>query len=93
MVLTGAQIPLDEVERIEVVRGGSAAVLYGDNAASGVINIITKKGSGKPKVELEAEYGSYDMNKEKLSLGGLANDDKLSYWFSLGTRFYQWLSQ
>ncbi|MDD5476821.1 MAG: TonB-dependent receptor [Candidatus Omnitrophica bacterium] len=77
------QIPLDEVERIEVVRGGSGAVLYGDNASSGVVNIITKKGSGKPKVELETEYGSYDMNKEKLSLGGKVNN-KLSYWFSLG---------
>ncbi len=78
-----SQIPLDEVERIEVVRGGSAAVLYGDNASSGVINIITKKGTGKPKIDIETEYGSYDMNKEKLSLGGKAND-KLSYWFSLG---------
>lgn len=78
-----SQIPLYEVERIEVVRGGSAAVLYGDNASSGVINIITKKGTGKPKIDIETEYGSYDMNKEKLSLGGKVND-KLSYWFSLG---------
>ena len=78
-----SQIPLDEVERIEVVRGGSAAVLYGDNASSGVINIITKKGIGKLKIDIETEYGSYDMNKEKLSLGGKAND-KLSYWFSGG---------
>lgn len=76
-----SQVPLDQVERIEVVRGGSGAVLYGDNASSGVINIITKKGSGKPKVNLEAEYGSYAMNKQKLSVdGGL--DNKLSYWLS-----------
>jgi len=49
-----SQIPLDRVERIEVVHGGAGAVLYGDNASSGVINIITKKGSGKLKVNLEA---------------------------------------
>jgi iron complex outermembrane receptor protein len=77
------QIPLDEVERIEIIHGGSGAVLYGDNASSGVINIITKEGSGKLKVNLKNEYGSYDMNKQKLSLGG-AIDDKFSYWLSAG---------
>jgi len=35
------QIPLHQIERIEVVRG-SGSVLYGDNAVGGVINIITK---------------------------------------------------
>ena len=78
-----SQIPLDQVERIEVVRGGSGGVLYGDNASSGVINIITKKGSGEPKLNLETEYGSYDMNKQKVSLGG-GIDNKLSYWFNGG---------
>jgi len=76
-----SQVSLDQVERIEVVRGGAGAVLYGDNASSGVINIITKKGSGKPKINLGAEYGSYSMNKQKLSLGGGVNN-KFSYWLS-----------
>ena len=76
-----SQIPLDQVERIEVVHGGTGAVLYGDNASGGVVNIITKKGSGKPKINLKAEYGSYAMNKQKLSLGG-GIDDKFSYWLS-----------
>jgi len=77
-----SQIPLDQVKRIEVIRGGSGAVLYGDNASSGVINIITKSGSGKPKVNLETVYGSYDMNKQKLSLSGSL--DKFCYWLSAG---------
>ena len=76
-----SQISLDRVERIEVVHGGAGAVLYGDNASSGVINIITKNGSDKPKLNLGAEYGSYAMNKQKLSLGGSAYN-KLSYWLS-----------
>ncbi|TAM37872.1 TonB-dependent receptor [bacterium] len=82
--LSGAdwsQIYLDQVERIEIIRGGSGGVIYGDNASSGVINIITKKGSGKPKVNLGIVYGSYDMNKQRLSLGG-GIDNKLSYYLS-----------
>ncbi|MFA5356143.1 MAG: TonB-dependent receptor [Candidatus Omnitrophota bacterium] len=77
------QIPLEQVERIEIIRGGSAAVLYGDNASSGVINIITKKGSGKPTVNIKTQYGSYDTHKESLSLGGEIND-KFSYMFNAG---------
>lgn len=76
------QVPIDQVERIEVVRGGTGGVLYGDNASSGVINIITKKGSGKPKVNLKAEYGSYYANAQALSLGG-GVDNKFSYYFDL----------
>jgi outer membrane receptor for ferrienterochelin and colicin len=37
-----ASIPIDNIERIEIVRGPAAA-LYGDTAMAGVVNIITKK--------------------------------------------------
>jgi len=76
-----SQIPLEQVERIEVMRGGSGAVLYGENASSGVINIITRKGTGKPKVNLQTGYGSYDANKQRLSIEG-GEIDKFSYLFS-----------
>ena len=82
--LSGAswtQIPLDQIEKIEVLKGGFGSVLYGDNAVSGVINIITKRGSGKPiSVELTGEYGSYAMHKEGINLGG--TKDKFNYFFS-----------
>lgn len=42
-------ISTDIIDRIEVVKGGSA-VLYGSNASAGVINIITNKKQGKTKV-------------------------------------------
>ncbi len=74
------QIPLDQIERIEIMRG-SGSVLYGDNAVGGVINIITKKGKGKPTVEFKTLAGSYAMNEERFSLMG--SQDKLSYSFNV----------
>jgi iron complex outermembrane receptor protein len=63
------QIPLDQVERIEIVRG-SGSVLYGDNAAGGVINIITKKPEKPFSANAEVVGGSYGYNKESGSVSG-----------------------
>jgi iron complex outermembrane receptor protein len=46
-----ALIPLDNIDRIEVVRGPATAI-YGDSAVAAVINIITKRGIGRPTIEL-----------------------------------------
>lgn len=78
-----SQIPLDQVEHIEIIRGGAGGVLYGDNASSGVINIITKKGAGKPKLKMQVDGGSYSMNKQKITFDG-SIDKKLSYLFNVG---------
>ena len=54
-------IPIDTVERIEIVRGGSS-VLYGDGATGGVIQIITKRANGgadKTSGSASAEIGSF----------------------------------
>jgi iron complex outermembrane receptor protein len=40
-------IPVDSIERIEILRG-SGSVLYGEGATGGVINVITSKGTGEP---------------------------------------------
>jgi len=63
------QIPIDQVERIEIVRG-TGTVLYGDNAAGGVINIITKTPAGGFKAAGGATFGSYGRNRFEASAGG-----------------------
>ena len=63
------QIPLDQVERIEIVRG-AGSVLYGDNAVGGVINIITKKPEKPFSAKAEVVGGSYGYHKESGSVGG-----------------------
>lgn len=63
------QIPVSNIEKIEVVRGASS-VLYGDAAVAGVINIITKKGKGKPTVNASVIGGSYGLHNERVSVTG-----------------------
>jgi TonB-linked SusC/RagA family outer membrane protein len=54
----------EEIENIEIVKGPSAATLYGTDAANGVIVITTKKGrSGAPQWTMHAEGGAIkDLN-------------------------------
>lgn len=71
-----ADINLDQVERIEVVRG-AMSVMYGSNATSGVINIITKKGTRDPEIHASVQGGSFGTWKT----GGHATGtlDRLTY--------------
>lgn len=63
-------VPLENVERIEVVRGTESA-LYGDNSMAGVINIITKKGTSTvPEFELDGRLESYSGYSEYASFQG-----------------------
>ncbi|MGA7800659.1 MAG: TonB-dependent receptor, partial [Gammaproteobacteria bacterium] len=54
-----AAIPLSNIERIEIIRGGGA-VLYGDGAVGGAINIITRKGDRTgTRAHLRASLGTF----------------------------------
>ena len=67
-----ASIPIDSIERIEILSGGGS-VLYGDRAAGGVINIITDK-SGKSAVSVTASLGSYGYKSlDSFVAGGTEN--------------------
>ncbi len=63
-----AAIPLQDVERIEIIRG-SGSVLYGDGAVGGTINIITRH-SGKSGTSGSAalSVGSYDSSQLDASI-------------------------
>ncbi len=51
-------IPIEQIERIEVVRGPRAS-LYGSEAIGGVIQIFTKKGAQKPAFSLERRFARH----------------------------------
>ena len=63
-------IPKARVERIEIVRGSRGSVLYGANATSGVINIITKKGRQIAVFAGSLLAGSYETFQADASAGG-----------------------
>ena len=73
-------LPVDNIERIEILRGPQST-LYGSDALAGVINIITKKGTGKPKFFLSTVGGSYNSYKGLAGLNG--SYDFLNYSLTL----------
>ena len=56
------QIPMDNIDRIEVVKGPNSA-LYGERAVAGVINIITKTPTMGQKTTVRGELGSWVIVK------------------------------
>lgn len=76
-----SSLPSENINRIEVLRGPQS-VLYGSNALGGVINIITQTGSGKPKISLMAEGGSYKTYRAAAGVNG--GYDLIGYSLSLG---------
>ncbi len=64
-VLSMLNIPVDRIERIEIVKTPSS-VLYGPNGVGGVINIITKKPEKEFEGETSVKYGSDSYVKPSL---------------------------
>ncbi len=64
-----SDISPDLIDRIEVIRGGQAT-LYGADAIGGVVNIITKKGTGPFSAIVENTGGNYDTFQNRASING-----------------------
>jgi iron complex outermembrane receptor protein len=61
-------IPRNSIDHIEITRGNSGAVLYGDGAVGGVINIVTKNGVGvAPNARVEGGFGTFATAEGKIS--------------------------
>src|SRR4030042_986355 len=56
------QIPVDNIAKIEVIKG-APSVIYGPNALMGVVNIITKKGTAKVAAQATVEVGPNYTNQ------------------------------
>ena len=76
-----AYIPtMDMIERIEIIKGGNSA-LYGSDAFSGVVNIITKKGTRNETI-IDLTGGSYKTYSYELSNQGVVGNFS---WFLSGS--------
>ncbi len=64
-----ATILSHNIERIEVLKG-PASSLYGGEAMGGVVNIITKKNTGKLTGMSEVSFGSFETTSQKVAVGG-----------------------
>ena len=67
-------VPIEEIEKIEVLQG-AGAVMYGDGAIGGVVNIITKAPTNKAVYGgVGLEVGSWRTIRENVYLGGKIGD-------------------
>lgn len=79
--LSAIDLPLQQVERIELLRG-NASGLYGEAAVGGVLNIFTRQLGGKP-----GGYGSVTLgnrNTQAVTAGYAGQQDDVSWRFDLG---------
>lgn len=63
------QIMLDQIERIEVVRGNVSS-LYGSEAIGGVVQIFTRRGNGKPAFAASGSIGTHNAHRLAAGFGG-----------------------
>jgi vitamin B12 transporter len=71
-----ADLVVDDIDRIEIVRGPQST-LYGPRALAGVVQIFTKHGSGAPTTQFSAEAGSFSTFRETFASSGAI--DKFDY--------------
>lgn len=82
----GYDLILEDVERIEILKGPQGT-LYGKNAEAGVINVITKKPGSTLSAKVSTEFGSDNKRQYSANLSTPIVKDRL--FIGLSGRFYE----
>lgn len=77
-----AKIMMDNVQRVEIIRG-PGSVQYGASAMGGIVNVITKEGDGKPSLFVEGTLGSWEY--QNITAGGSGKIKNVDFSFSAST--------
>jgi len=78
----GAQLPIRQAERIEILYGPASSI-YGDESCAGVVNIILKESERPVYTQADLGFGALGYNSLDLMFGGkIGKDDKI-FRFSL----------
>jgi outer membrane receptor protein involved in Fe transport len=75
-----APLPADGVDHVEVTRGAESA-LFGSNAVTGIVNIVTTRGEGPPHFDFQAEGGNFTTRRFVTGGSGLTHG--LSWGYDL----------
>jgi hemoglobin/transferrin/lactoferrin receptor protein len=78
----GEQLPISQVDRIEIIYGAASAV-YGADAMAGVINIITKSTQSSSFAQINAIVGEYGYRHVNFMAGGKMGRDKNIIQYSI----------
>jgi outer membrane receptor protein involved in Fe transport len=73
-----APLPADGVDHIEVTRGPESA-LFGSNAVTGVVNVVTTRGEGPPHFDFQAEGGNFTTRRFVAGGSGLTHGLSWAY--------------
>ena len=78
------QLMLDEVERVEIVRGNVGS-LYGSGALGGVVHVFTRRGGGEPALSASGALGGEGDRRLRIGYGGELGDTR----FHLGASAFR----
>lgn len=86
-----ADININDVETIDVLKDASAAAVYGSRSANGVVIITTKKGSSdKPKISFNSYYGFQDMTNNPMRVMNAEEFAVRLVDWDYQSKLYQW---
>jgi outer membrane cobalamin receptor len=74
-----SSLPLEAIDRIEIIQGGGSAE-YGPDAVGGVVNLITRPTGGQAKTSASLSYGSFETRK--IGLTHSADNETIAWLFS-----------